>query len=141
MWCGVVILWNVIVYNVVWHVVWQLCEGFVVNQLILSVLWSGCFRFPQASLQDFKIIVVKRWTWFLWWNWCNIFNGLCSGTIRALYLVNSLFRKVIFILISLVLLVEISNSCASEVTTENIYLLSFIGLVLIMLRAAYLLYK
>ena len=42
-------------------------------------------------------------------------------------------------LISLVLLVEISNSCVSEVATKDIYLLSFFALVLIMLRAAYLL--
>ena len=56
-------------------------------------------------------------------------------------LVNLLFLKVIFMLISVVLLVQISNSCVSEVATENIYLLSFFALVLIMLRAAYLLYK
>ena len=56
-------------------------------------------------------------------------------------IVNLLFLKVIFILISLVLLVEISNSCVSELATENIYLLSFVALVLIMLRPAYLLYK
>ena len=49
--------------------------------------------------------------------------------------------KVIFILISLILLVEISNSCVSEVATENIYLLSFVGLILTMLGAAYLLCK
>ena len=64
-----------------------------------------------------------------------------SGTIRVLYLVNLLFLKVIFVLISLVLLAEISNSCVSEVATENIYLFSFVALVLILLRAAYLLYK
>ena len=84
---------------------------------------------------------VKRWTWFLWWNWCNLFNGLCSGTIRVLYYVNVLFLKVIFILISLVLLVEISNSCVSEVAIDNTYLLSFAAQVLIILRAAYLLNK
>ena len=49
--------------------------------------------------------------------------------------------KVIFILISLVLLVEISTSCVSEVATENIYLLSFVALIPTMLGAAYLLYK
>ena len=68
---------------------------------------------------------VKRWTGFLWWNLCNVFNGLCSGSIRVLYLVNLLFLKIIFILISLVLLVQISNSCVSEVATENIYLFFF----------------
>ena len=62
---------------------------------------------------------VKRWTWFLWWNWCNPFNELCSGTIRVPYLVNLLFLKVIFMLISLVLLVQISNNCVSEVATEK----------------------
>ena len=114
-----------------WHVVWRFCEGFVVDQLIHSVLWSGCFLFAQASRQDFKKQLlgilgrVKRWTEFLWWNLCNVFNGLCSGTIRVLYLVNLLFLKIIFILISLVLLVEISNSCISEVAAENIYLLFF----------------
>ena len=142
------ILWSVMVYNMVWHVVWRFCEGFVVDQLIHSVLWSGCFLFAQASRQDFKKQLlgilggVKRWTEFLWWNLCNVFNGLCSGTIRVLYLVNLLFLKIIFILISLVLLVEISNSCVSEVATENIYLL-FVLLhwSFFMFRAAYLLYK
>ena len=49
--------------------------------------------------------------------------------------------KVIFTLITLVLLIEISNSCVSGVTTENIYLLFFVVLVFIMWKAAYLLYK
>ena len=40
----------------------------------------------------------------------------------------------------LVLLVEISNSCVSRVAIENISLLSF-ALVIVMLRIAYLLYK
>ena len=57
------------------------------------------------------------------------------------YLANVLFLKVIFILISLVFLAEISKSCVSGVATENLYLLSFVALVLIMLRAAYLFYK
>ena len=39
------------------------------------------------------------------------------------------------------LLVKISNSCVSGVANKNIYLLSFVALALIMLRAAYLLYK
>ena len=65
----------------------------------------------------------------------------CSGIIRLLCLVNALFLKVIFILISEVLLVEISNSCVSVVAAENIYLFSFVALFLIMLKAAYLLYK
>ena len=68
-----------------------------------------------------------------------LFNGLCLGQIRVLYLVNLLFLKIIFILISLALLVVISNSCVSRVATNNIYLLSFVALVL--LGAVYLLSK
>ena len=76
------------------------------------------FSTPQTSLQCLgKLAAIQgrfiRWILFLWWNWCNIFNGLRSETIRILYPVNLLFLKVIFILISLVLLVEISNSCVS----------------------------
>ena len=65
-------------------------------------------------------------------NSCNLFNGLCSETIGVLYLVNLLFLKAIFIHISLVLLLEMSNRCVSGVATENIYHLYFV---------AYLLYK
>ena len=76
------------------------------------------FSTPQTSLQCLGKLTAKqgrviRWICFLRWNWCNIFNGLYLETIRILYLVNLLFLKVIFILISLVLLVEISNSCVS----------------------------
>ena len=76
------------------------------------------FSTPQTSVQCLEKLTamqgrVIRWIWFLWWNWCNIFNGLCSGTIRILYIVNLLFLKEIFIFISLVLLVETSNSCVS----------------------------
>ena len=86
---------------------------------INSVSLIKCFfSNRQASLQCLGKLTamqgrVIRWIWFLWWNWCNIFNGLCSGTNRILYLVNLLFLKVIFIFISLVFLVEISNSCVS----------------------------
>ena len=51
-------------------------------------------------------------------NSCNLFNGLCLETIGILYLVNLLFSKAIFIHISLVLLLEISNRCVSGVATE-----------------------
>ena len=52
-----------------------------------------------------------------------------SNSDKNLFL--SLFdSKAIFILISLVSLVEISISCVSEEATENIYLLSFVALVL-----------
>ena len=46
-----------------------------------------------------------------------LFSGLCSGTIRVLYFVNALVLKVIFILIFLILLVEVSNSWVSGVAT------------------------
>ena len=62
-----------------------------------------------------------------------IFNVLCSGTIRVLHLVNLLFLKVIFILISLVLLVEryqIVKYLEKNCFSENIHLLSFVALAL-----------
>ena len=58
-WFGVTVLWNVMV-DVMWHVVWWFCDGSVVDQLIHSALSSCCFLLPQASLQDFKIIVVRN---------------------------------------------------------------------------------
>ena len=65
----------------------------------------------------------------------------CVQEQSVLYLINLLFLKVTFILVSLVLLVDISNSCVSEVAAENIYHFSFAALLLIMLTAAYLLYQ
>ena len=46
-----------------------------------------------------------------------------------------------FFYFSLVLLVEISNSCVFGVDRENIYLLSFVALVVIMMTGTHLLYK
>ena len=42
---------------------------------------------------------IKRLNLFLWWNWCNLFNGLCSEIMRVLCFVNVLFLKVILILV------------------------------------------
>ena len=84
---------------------------------------------------------IKRLNLFLWWNWCNLFNGLCSEIMRGLCFVNVLFLKVILILVSLFFLVTMSNSCLSGVVTEKIVLFSFVALVFVMLRAAYLLCK
>ena len=83
------------------------------------------FSTPQTSLQRLgKLRAMQgriiRLIWFLWLNWCNIFNELCSGTIRILYLVNLLFLKMVFILISLLLLLEILNSCVSGKYIESI---------------------
>ena len=109
-WCCVMILWNVMVSSLVSHVVrWSINSFSFIKWL---------FSTPQTSLQCLGKLTAKqgiviRWICFLRWNWCNIFNGLYSRTVRILYLVNLLFLKVIFILISLVLLVEISNSCVS----------------------------
>ena len=62
-------------------------------------------------------------------------------TIKVYYPVNLLLLQVIFIFISLILLLEISNGCVPGVATENICLLSFVVFALIMLRAAYLFCK
>ena len=104
------------------------------HSIMLFYLWVRIYRaikwlFSTPSRQAYTALKwqiigmqdrVKRWNWFLWWNWCNLFNSLFSRTIRILYLLKILFLKVIFILISMVLLVEISNSCVSGVATENI---------------------
>ena len=84
---------------------------------------------------------VKRWTWLVRWNWSNLFNGLSSRIIGVLYLVKLFFLKETCKIIPLVFLLEIPNSFVSGVATKSINLLSFIVLVLIMLRAAYLLQK
>ena len=48
-------------------------------------------------------------------------NRVCSGTLRILILVNFLLLKVIFILISMILEVEISKSFVSRVAKEIIF--------------------
>ena len=76
---------------------------------------SWLFSTPQTSLQCLGKLtamqgIVRRWIWFLWWNWCNIFNGLCSGTIRVLYLVKFIVFESDFYTYLSVFLVEISSS-------------------------------
>ena len=121
---------------------WRFCSEPINSFSFLNWLFFYPLRQEYNTLKKQlftrKLGRVKRWTRFLWQNWCNLFNGLCSGTIRVPYQLNVLFLRAIFILISLV---EISNSCVFEVTIENKYLLSFVAMVLIMLRAAYLSYK
>ena len=110
LWCCVMVLWDVMISSLMYHVVWWTINSFSFIKCFFSTRQASLQCLGKLTAMQGRVI---RWIWFLWWNWCNIFNGLCSGTNRIHYLVNLLFLKVIFIFISLVFLVEISNSCVS----------------------------
>ena len=52
--CDVLVMWNVMIYDMVCHVVWRFCGGSVREQLFDSILSGGCFLLHQGSVQCFK---------------------------------------------------------------------------------------
>ena len=102
MWCDVVVLWTILAYGVVWHVRW-FCGGLVVGQLNDSFLSNGCFLLPQATLQRFKITLYRKQDKL---DFCDETDVTFSMG-WVLFLVNVLLLNVIFVLISLVMLLEI----------------------------------
>ena len=103
--CCIRTFWNsssaAIIVFLVYSVMWCLCEMWWFKcSMACSVMvpwltdwWIQFYQvvvfysFRQACSALKQQIIgmqgkVKIWTWFLWWHWCNLFIGLCSGKLE-----------------------------------------------------------